>query len=83
MSACWKDNQHGGDNIIDALRDWEVPTYGDDLHALRCEVLGGRLAGIARDAANLELLGQLRVSLDGTNDGATLVAGRAENRNEL
>lgn len=58
-------------------------TYHCHLHSSLYECLCCRLRDITRDATDLEFLGQRGVGEDGLDDGAALIAGSAENSNEL
>lgn len=55
----------------------------DDFNALLCQCLGSRLGGVASDAADLVLGGELWVVENGVDDAAALVASGAEDRDEL
>lgn len=57
--------------------------YRDDVDALRGEVLGRGLARIAGNTPDFVLLRERRIGLDGSNDGASLVARGAKDGNEL
>ena len=55
----------------------------DDFDTLLLQCLGGGLGEIAGDAADFELLGQFGVVDDIVDDGAALLAGGAEDGEEL
>jgi hypothetical protein len=57
--------------------------YLDHLDAFCGEGLRVGLAGVARYAANLPLLGEVGVGKDGADHGATLVTRGAEDGNEV
>lgn len=60
-----------------------ILSYHHQLNAFLCKFLGGRLRGIASDAADLELLRELSIVQDVRDDGATLVASGTEDCDDL
>lgn len=63
--------------------DSKARSYRDNLNTLLSKILSGLLGDVASNAANLELLGELRIGEDGINDRATLVASSTKDSDQL
>lgn len=58
-------------------------SYRDNLNTLLSEILSELLSGVASNAADFELLGELRIGEDDLNDRTTLLAGSTKDSDQL